>query len=171
MGDHSAGGFAAWDGAALEQFYELAASAPDSVGLFNDDGGILDLSVAPDGTVWLLQFFSGGLIRYDPATGAVDHINSDNSPLVSNRLLRIVHHPDGAVLLLGDRDGVSVLVDPDRWRDPAAWIQLSTDGDALGGMEVQDAWVEDRDRIWFAVNPAGIVLLSLIHISEPRDPE
>lgn len=158
MGDHAAGGFAGWDGTTLEQFYELAETAPDSVGLFNDDGPLLDVAVDADGAVWALQFERGGVLRYQPATGEIDHLSRDNTPLVTNHLLRIVHHPDGAVLLLSDRNGVDVLADPDSWRSAAAWARPSTAADGLGGVNVQDAYIEARDRIWLAVRPAGVVL-------------
>ena len=158
MGDHAAGGFAHWDGTTLEQFHELAETAPDSIGLFNDDGGMLDVSVAPDGGVWVVQFAAGGVLRYRPDLGTIDHLSRDNTPMISNRIQRVVHHPDGPVLLLNDRDGVDILLDPDEWRNPDAWIKLPTVGGGLAGINVKDAFVESRDRIWFAVKPAGIVL-------------
>lgn len=157
FGSRQGGGIASRDGFAWTQIAGLAAAAADSVGLFNFDGGVLALTVRPDGEMWFTQFQTG-VIRYRPGIPDMDHLTPDNSPLSTRRIVRIVHHPEGPVLLLSDRDGVDVLVDPDHWRDPASWIRLPTDNTGLGGGIVFDAVVDGRDKVWFAVTGVGLVL-------------
>ncbi len=157
FGSRQGGGIARRDGFAWTQITNLAAAAADSVGLFNFDGGVLAFTARADGEIWFTQFQSG-VIRYRPDIPDMDHLTPDTSPMSSRRIARIVHHPDGPVLLLSDRDGVDVLVDPDHWRDPSSWIRLPTDNTGLGGGVVFDAVVDGRDRIWFAVTGVGLVL-------------
>jgi len=157
FGSRQGGGIASRDGFTWTQIAGLADAAADSVGLFNFDGGVLALTVRSDGELWFTQFQTG-VIRYRPGIPDMDHLTPDNSPLSTRRIVRIVHHPEGPVLLLSDRDGVDVLVDPDHWRDPASWIRLPTDNTGLGGGVVFDAAVDGRDRVWFAVTGVGLVL-------------
>ncbi|MDO9695575.1 MAG: hypothetical protein Q7W56_12670 [Candidatus Latescibacteria bacterium] len=157
FGSRQGGGIASRDGFTWTQITGLAGAAADSVGLFNFDGGVLALTARADGEIWFTQFQTG-VIRYRPGIPDMDHLTPDTSPLSTRRIARIVHHPDGPVLLLSDRDGVDVLVDPGRWRDPASWIRLPTDNTGLGGGVVFDAAIDGRDRIWFAVTGVGLVL-------------
>jgi len=157
FGSRQGGGIARRDDGVWTQVANLAATAADSVGLYNFDGGMLALTARADGEIWFTQFQTG-VIRYRPGIPDMDHLTPDTSPLSTRRIVRIVHHPDGPVLLLSDRDGVDVLVDPDHWRDPASWIRLPTDNTGLGGGVVFDAVVDGRDRVWFAVTGVGLVL-------------
>ncbi len=158
-GARNAAGFARHADGAWEQVLETAAAATDSVGLFNIDGGFLDVHATAAGEIWMTQFAAGGVIRYRPDLPDCDHLDSDNSELSGNRIIRIADHPDGPVLLLSDRQGVDVILDPDDWRDPAAWLHLPTDNDGLGSTNVLDALVgASPDRIWFVVKDVGLVL-------------
>ncbi len=147
------------DGAWLQIWRTV--SAADSAGLFNHDGPILDLTVLPDGEVWLIQFDKGGLLRLRPPESgrptAADfsHVTPDNSALSTTRLLALVRHPDGPLLVLGE-NGVDVLLAPDAWRDPDSWVHLSS-ADGLGGDRVAAAAATARDVIWFAVQNVGLV--------------
>ncbi|MBU0741840.1 hypothetical protein KKA85_08060 [bacterium] len=159
MGARQGAGFARFRDDTWHQVFQLAVDAPDSVGLFNIDGGFMDVDVLPDGEVWMTQFGAGGVIRYRPDLPDCDHLNSDNSGLSSNRVLRIVHHPDGPVLLLSDRQGVDVLHAPASWRDPTAWLHLPTDNTGLGSVNVSDAIPgATPDHVWFVVKDVGLVL-------------
>ena len=159
MGARQGAGFARYLDGAWHQIFEAAATVPDSVGLFNIDGGFLDVDVLPDGEVWMTQFGAGGIIRYRPDLSDCDHLNRDNSELSTNRNLRIAHHPDGPVLLMSDREGVDVILDRDAWQDPSVWLDLPIDNTGLGSDNVTDALVgHTPDQVWFIVKDVGLVL-------------
>jgi len=159
LGARNAGGFASYDNGELAQIYEFASAADDSVGLFNIDGGFLDVHATSDGEVWMTQFTNGGVIRYRPDLPDADHIERDTSALSGNRIIRIADHPDGPVLLMSDRNGVDVILDKDQWRDEAQWLYLPTDNTGLGSNNVSDAVVgASPDQIWFVVKDVGLVL-------------
>ena len=139
------------------QLYEPASAGNDSLGLLNTSGNIFDMVALPGGEIWATQFTSGAL-RYRPGLPDCDHVTSFNSGLTDNRLLRLLAHPDGPLLFLGDTSGADVLLAPERWADPAAWIHLPTDASGLGGGDLRGAVVERRDRIWFTVKNVGLVL-------------
>lgn len=158
LGARNAAGWAGWDGSTWTQYLELATVDNDSLGLINHDSGLLTMDRAPDGTVWMSQFQGGGLLRFRPDLPDVEQITPDNSALSNFRIIRLMVHPDGPVFCLSDRFGVDVLIDPERWRDPASWIVLPTDGGGLGGLKFRDAAVTRRDRIWFTSDDGGLVL-------------
>ena len=159
LGARQGAGFARWRDGTWHQIIETAASAPDSVGLFNINGGFLDVHVLPDGEVWMTQFAAGGVIRYRPDLPDCDHLNTTTSELAGNRVLRVAHHPDGPVLLMSDRQGVDVVIDPAAWPDPATWLHLPTDNTGLGSDNVNDAVVgAAADQLWFVVKDVGLVL-------------
>jgi len=159
LGARQGAGFARYLDGAWHQVYIPAADTPDSVGLFNIDGGFLDVHATPDGEIWMTQFGAGGVIRYRPDLPDCDHLNRDNSELAGNRIQRIAHHDEGPVLLMSDRDGVDVLIDPASWQDPGAWLHLPTDNTGLGSDNVVDAAIGvSPDRIWFVVTDVGLVL-------------
>jgi ligand-binding sensor domain-containing protein len=144
------------------QVYQLATAANDSTGLFRHGPGVLSMLTLPNGEVWFPQFTSG-VVRLrpgDPATTADDQfdlLTAANSGLPDNRILRIIRHPDGPLLFLSDDAGVSVLLDPAHWRNPAQWVRLSTGPNELGGSTVRSAVVARRDQIWFGVEGVGLV--------------
>jgi ligand-binding sensor domain-containing protein len=159
MGARNGAGFAGYDNGDLEQVYEFASAADDSVGLYNVNGGFLDVHATTDGEIWMTQFAAGGAIRYRPDLPDADHIEKDTSPLTGNRIIRIADHPDGPILLMSDRTGVDVLLDKDQWRDEAQWLYLPTDNTGLGSDNVSDALVgASPDQIWFVVKDVGLVL-------------
>ena len=141
--------------------YELAAAGNDSSGLINHSGNVLAMATGTDGAIWAVQFASGGLLRHDPASGRTEPVVPANSGLDGRRIVNLVVHPAGPLLMMhdsGDETKVQVLVDPARWRDPGNWIVLPPGSDGLGdGSAVWDAYVERADVIWFAVAEAGLV--------------
>lgn len=151
-------GFSEWSDEAWTQHLTLAADAADSVGAFNIDGGYLDVHALPDGEIWMTQFGSG-VIRYRPDEPDCDHLSTDTSEIAGNRVLRIADHPDGPVILMSDRQGVDVILDPDAWRDADQWLHLPTGTPGLGSTNVSDACVgATPDQIWFVVKNVGLVL-------------
>lgn len=159
LGARNGAGFASYDNGEMEQVHEFASTADDSVGLYNVNGGFLDVHATSDGEIWMTQFAAGGVIRYRPDLPDADHIEKDTSVLTGNRILRIADHPDGPVLLMSDRNGVDVILDKDQWRDAAQWLHLPTDNTGLGSEDVRDALVgASPDQIWFVVKDVGLVL-------------
>lgn len=159
VGSRLGAGFARRTGDTWEQVLQTADAAPDSVGLFNIDGGFLDVDVTGDGEVWMTQFAAGGVIRYRPDLPDCDHLTRDDSELSGNRIVRIYQHPDGPMFLMSDRQGVDVILDPDAWRDPGVWLHLPTDNTGLGGSNVNDAVMgATPDQIWFVVKDVGLIL-------------
>jgi hypothetical protein len=161
VGDREGDGLAGFDGSAWYNVTQLATVENDSSGLFNWGGGLLTMARAGD-AIWFNQFVTGA-IRFTPATapGGVeswDLVHRGNSGLQSRFIVNIAVHPDGPVFFCsdaGDSDvGVDVLIDPDNWRDPAAWIHL--DPSLLGGNEIWAVGFERRDVVWFGVRNAGL---------------
>lgn len=170
LGARGGAGFARWRDETWHQIIETADVAPDSVGLFNINGGFLDVDVLPDGEVWMTQFAAGGIIRYRPDLPDCDHLNTSTSELAGNRVLRIAHHPDGPVLLMSDRQGVDVVIAPASWPDPASWLHLPTDNTGLGSDNVSDAVVgASPDQIWFVVKDVGLVLWDINGVAADGD--
>ncbi len=153
---------AGWSGidtdGAWAQFVDLAETDPDSLGLMNFNGGVLSMESGPDGTLWITQFGQGGVIRYRPWIPDCDHITPWNSGLTEARIRRIQALDSGAVLLMGDREGVDLLTDPDAWEDPASWHNLPSDVTGLAGVKLRDAEVARADRVWFTSDDGGLVL-------------
>jgi hypothetical protein len=158
----------AWDGFALSSLHDgtwshvwqIASVAADSNGLFDSRGNVLCMATGPEGTVWAAQYYSGGILRVDGATGKVSHLNTATSGLSGRAVVNLVTHPDGPLIMMHDGENiekVDVLVDPVRWRDPANWMVLPLVGGLGGGPTVWDAVVERRDVIWFAVQGTGLV--------------
>ena len=143
--------------------FEVASAANDSSGLINQSGNVLAMATGSDGIIWAGQFASGGLLRHDPVSGRTDQVRLNNSGLLSRRIVNLVAHPDGPLLVLHDADNpadlqrAEVLVDPVLWRNPANWISLPTGVGGLGEGPVWDAYVERRDVVWFAVGGTGLV--------------
>jgi hypothetical protein len=157
-----------WGGSALSSLHngnwshlwQSATVAPDSNGLFTAGGNVLCMATGPDGTVWASQYWGGGLLRVDGATGKVSHLDLTTSGLSGRAVLNLVTHPDGPLFVLhdaGDTEKVDVLIDPVHWRNPANWMVLPLDGGLGDGPKVWDAVVERRDVIWFAVEGTGLV--------------
>ena len=147
--------------------FQLATVENDSMGLFADNNGfhgpnILSLITRQNGEVWFGQF-PRGIVRYTPAgtDGQVaedfEHITADNSALSRNRIVQLVLHPTGPLLVLTDVSGVDVLVEPDLWPRSDRWVSLPTGTPGLGGGSVRDAVIERNDVVWFAVDQVGIV--------------
>lgn len=142
--------------------YQLATAENDSSGLFAFGSNIMALAALPGGEVWFGQR-TQGLLRFVPAgtqgetTDRYDHVTVANSALTSDRVTRIVQHPDGPLLFLTENNGVDVLLAPARWQDPMQWVHLPTDQSGLHGAFVRDAALERRDVFWFAVNEVGVV--------------
>ncbi len=145
------------DGQDWRQLYDVADAGNDSLGLFNHDGGLLAMAVTPSGEVWASQFGSG-LVRYRPSLPDVDLVTAAGSGLAGRFVSGVEAHPDGALILLSDRDGAQILVRPDDWTAPGSWLTLPTDNSALGGADIRAAATASRDRIWFAVQDVGVVL-------------
>jgi len=158
LGSRFAAGWSGWDGDHWTQFTDLASAADDSLGLLNFSSGILSMERGADGALWITQFQGGGIIRYRPGMGDCDHITPDNSALSGHRIVRVFAHPDGPIIFMSDQQGVDVLIDPDRWRNPDSWITLPQDANGLSGVAVRDAAMTARDRIWFTTDDAGLVL-------------
>ncbi len=147
--------------------FQLATVENDSLGLFADNNGfhgpnILSLVTRQNGEVWFCQF-PRGIVRYTPAgtdgqaTEDFEHITADNSALSRNRIVQLVLHPTGPLLVLTDDSGVDVLVEPDQWPRSDRWVSLPTATPGLGGGNVRDGAVERNDVVWFAVDQVGIV--------------
>lgn len=156
-------GFSGLDDSGWINVFEVASDANDSSGLINHSGNVLAMARGTDGTIWAGQFASGGLLRHDPASGRTDPIRPDNSGLRSRRIVNLVAHPDGPLLVLHDADDsedlerAEILIDPVLWRNPANWISLPTGAGGLGDGAVWDAFIERRDVVWFAVGGTGLV--------------
>jgi len=160
-----------WGGSALSSLHngtwshlwESASVAADSNGIFTAGGNVLCMATGPEGTVWAAQYYSGGILRVDGATGKVSHLNTATSGLSGKSIVNLVTHPDGPLIVMHDGgdlenlERVDVLVDPVHWRDPANWMALPRDGGLGDGPTVWDAVVERRDVIWFAVQGTGLV--------------
>ncbi len=158
----------------LAQVLVKASADNDSTGLLHFGAPILSLAATPDGDVWCAQF-EKGLIQLRPGTAADLSdascllLTAENSPLSNNRIVRVIRHPDGPLLFCSDTDGVDVLVDPARPRDPTAWIRLPTDTDGLTGGTVRAACFWRRDVAWFAVVGAGLVSWDLNGAAGPNE--
>lgn len=156
VGDREGDGLAGFDGTDWYNVTQLATVENDSSGLFNWGGGLLTLARAGD-SLWFNQFVTGA-IRFTPAAepGGVeswDLVHRNNSGMQGRFIVNIAVHPDGPVFFCtdaGDAElGVDVLIDPDNWRDAAAWIHL--DPSLLGGNEIWTVGFERRDVVWFGV--------------------
>ena len=163
LGAHAAGGIASLSDGVLHQITEVASAENDSIGLFNNDANILDIVSTANGDIWVTQYafqaaIKSGLIRYRPDTPLMEHLTPDNSSLPGKRYTGLAAHPAGPLLMLSDLDGVSVLIDPARWRDPGQWLDLPTGSDGLSGVNVLDVGFDGPDRVWFAVKLVGLVL-------------
>ncbi len=147
---------------ALAQVLRLGTADNDSSGLLHFGARILSLVGAPAGDLWFAQF-EKGLVRLRPGAdaGLADatflSVTAANSPLSNNRIVRIVRHPDGPLLFCSDTGGVDVLADPERPRDPAAWLRLPTGTPGLAGAIVREVAFASRDVAWFAVERVGLV--------------
>lgn len=151
------------------QIHETLSAENDSLGLFSTGAYFFDAVGTPEGEVWFTQFTAGAL-RYRPGLPDMDHVTAANSGLTSDRILRLLRHPDGPLLLLGDTDGGDVLLDPQNWRDPAEWIRLPTGSPGLGGGNLRAAATGPRDRIWFTVKDVGLVVWDVNGSAGPDAP-
>lgn len=163
IGDWYGTALSSLHGGTWTHLWESASVAADSNGIFTAGGNVLCMATGPDGTVWAVQYGSGGILRLDGATGKVSHLTTTTSGLSGRTVVNLVTHPDGPLIVMHDGgdlsnpEKVDVLTDPVHWRNPANWMALPLD-DGLGdGPAVWDAVVERRDVIWFAVEDIGLV--------------
>ena len=140
--------------------FERPHAVNDTLNLFPGLGNVLSILGTSDGTVYASQFAAGGVLKFNPATGTTDLIDPDNSGLQGRRILNLVAHPDGPVIVLhdaGDAQRVEVLVEPGNWADTGSWMLPPMDQGLGSGGSVGDALVEKRDIIWFPVQDLGLV--------------
>ena len=152
-----------------DQIYEVLSAENDSIGVYNTGAYFFDAVGMPEGDIWFTQF-SAGVLRFRPDLPDMDHVTPANSGLTSNRILRLLRHPDGPLLLLGDTDGADVLIDPQRWEDAGQWVRLPTGSPGLGGGNLRAAAVGPRDLVWFTVKDVGLVLWDVNGSAGPDAP-
>jgi ligand-binding sensor domain-containing protein len=167
LGSQSGDAVAWRDAAGWSNIFQLATVANDSLGLFATNDGqhgpnILGLVTRADGRVWFGQFRKG-IIRFTPprddgqVPAEFDHIMSTNSALSHNRVVQLLAHPTGPLLILTDVTGVDVLVEPEAWPRSDRWVALPTGTDGLRGGFVRDGVIERNDIVWFIVDQVGLV--------------
>ncbi len=160
IGSYTADAISRYDGQNYSHIYEIGDEDNDFSGLFNHYGNFLCMATSSGGDIWAAQFGNGVLI-IDPNTGAIQQVNHNATGMDGGRILNMVAHPDGSMILMHDRGQdalVDILVDPDNFDDDNNWLSLPRGLPGLGnGLDVYDALVERNDVIWFAVGSVGLV--------------
>jgi hypothetical protein len=139
--------------------YETPHAENDTLTLHPGRGNVLAMTTGADGMVYAGQFAGGGVLRIDTEARRTELISPDNSGLNGRRVIGLVSHPDGPIIVLHDSNDpelVDVLVDPDDWGNSGAWLTLTSD-EVGPGTAAADVLVERADVMWFAILGVGLV--------------
>jgi len=148
------------DSARWTNVYQAASADNGWNGMFNHSGGMLAVAADSSGAIWFSQYYSG-VVRYEPAAAfaapadTFRRLNESNTPLGGLWYKRMLTHPDGTVVMVGDWHGVDILTDPNAWDRADRWLALRIA--ELGGETMGDAEFERADVLWFAVQDVGLV--------------